>query len=587
MTSKRDEPEARRGDDLSLEVRLPGTHELREAVANYARRRIPKGKTIRQDGLAGLNTAIYNVSDGMANAVLIGVNPIHGLYATIVGPLLGGIFSSTQVMVITTTAAASLTAAQSLSNLPPESLPAALFVMVVLVGMFQILFGLLKLGRLIRFVSYSVTTGLLTGIAVLLILSKLPLATGIEVEATNRLVQTFELVVNVGQLNVGAFAVAATTLTLAVLLPRTKLGNVGRLVAIVVPSVLAVLLGMRVEAVGDMPRGIPMPSIPSFTMAFDVFFGALAVALVILVQGAGVSQSVTNPDDSRSRISRDFMAQGAANVASGFFRGLPVGGSVSATALSVTSGAVTRWSAIFAGLWMAVIVLLFSGLVAYVAMPALGALLILVGIQAIKPADIRSVWRAGWRARAAGLTTFLAMLILPIQYAVGLGVVLSMLLHVIEESSDISLVELTRRPDGRIEERTAPKQVPGGQATVLDVYGHLFFAGARTLERLLPPPADDAEYPVVILRMRGRTHLGATVISILSSYAGKLQKAKGRLYLTGLSETAHRQATSEGKLDLSGPVRAYEVTPIVGESTQEAYTDAQAWLVEQKQAEPT
>ena len=81
--------------------------------------------------------------------------------------------------------------------------------------------------------------------------------------------------------------------------------------------------------------------------------GALAVAAIILVQGAGVSQSVPNPDGSRRSMSRDFIAQGAANVASGFFRGLPVGGSLSTTALTVISGARSRWAAIFAGLWMA------------------------------------------------------------------------------------------------------------------------------------------------------------------------------------------------------------------------------------------
>jgi sulfate permease, SulP family len=111
------------------------------------------------------------------------------------------------------------------------------------------------------------------------------------------------------------------------------------------------------------------------SLNLDVITGALAVAVVILVQGAGVSQSVLNPDGSRRSTSCDFIAQGAANVASGLFRGLPVGGSLSATALNVIYGAQSRWGAVLAGLWMALIVMAFPGLVSYIAMlpPAAGS----------------------------------------------------------------------------------------------------------------------------------------------------------------------------------------------------------------------
>ena len=258
---------------------------------------------------------------------------------------------------------------------------------------------------------------------------------------------------------------SALTLVLALTLPRTKLGNFGRLVAIIVPSVLAALLHLDsvavVRDVGEIPGGIPTPHLPSFSnISFDVVTGALTVAVIILVQGAGVSQSVPNPDGSRRSMSRDFLGQGAANVASGFFRGLPVGGSLSTTALTVISGARTRWAAIFAGLWMALLVIVFPGLVSYVAMPALGVLLILASISTIKPSEALSIWNTGWPSRLASITTFLSTLFLPIQAAVGFGVVLSALLYVNESSTDVSLVELVKRPDERIKERKPAKQLP-------------------------------------------------------------------------------------------------------------------------------
>jgi SulP family sulfate permease len=277
-------------------------------------------------------------------------------------------------------------------------------------------------------------------------------------------------------------------------------------------------------------------------------------------------------------MSRDFIAQGAANVASGLGRGLPVGGSLSTTALTILSGARTRWAPILAGVWMAVIVVAFPGLVSYVAMPGLGALLILASASTIKPAEARAVWDAGWPSRLVIVTTFLATLLLPIQAAVGVGVALSALLYVLAASTDVSIVELVERPDGHIEEREPPKRLASHQVTVLDVYGHLFFAGARTLERLLPTP-NDAENPVVILRLRGRTQFGATLIDVLARYADKLHAAHGRLYLSGIGADVRDQVVHSGQLLLTGPVRVYEATPIVGQATRRAYADAQTWLV--------
>ena len=566
------------------EVNQPGLRELREAVANRESGRLPSRSSLQEDGLAGLNSAVSSVPDGMASGILVGVNPIYGLYACMVGPIAGGIFSSTRLMIIATTSAASLSAGQALGGLSGESRDSALFLMVVLIGAFQILLGLLGAGRLTRFVSYSVMTGFIIGIALLTILSQFPTISGFDpTEGGNKVTQAVEVVYNFRRLDPWSLGAAGLTLALAIVLPRTKLGNFGRLMAIVATSVFVYVLQLNdvkvVRDVGSIPEGFPLPHLPSLSaMSLEVATGALAVAVIVLVQGAGVSQSVPNPDGGRRSMSRDFIAQGAANAASGFFRGLPVGGSLSTTALTVISGARSRWAAIFAGLWMALLVIAFPGLVALVAMPALGMLLIIASVSTIRPSEAASIWKTGWRSRLAGVTTLLATLFLPIQAAVGLGVVLSALLYVNNASTDISVVELRKRDDGLLEEHKAPKELEPNKVTVLDVYGHLFYAGARTLERLLPRPGD-VENAVVVLRLRGQSTLGATLVEVLANYADKLKKGGGRLYLTGISEEAYDQIVRTKKLRLTGPVRAYEATPVRGESTEEAYADAKSWLV--------
>jgi SulP family sulfate permease len=276
-------------------------------------------------------------------------------------------------------------------------------------------------------------------------------------------------------------------------------------------------------------------------------------------------------------VSRDFVAHGAANIASALFRGLPVGGSLSGTAISVISGARTRWASIFAGLWMAGIVVFVPGLVSRVAMPALGALLIVAGVSSVKPRDVQALADAGWPSVLAGGTTFAATLFLPIQAAVGLGVVLSTLLFLGRSSTEVLVVELVKRPDGEIEERRPPRRLPSRAVTVLDVYGDLFYAGARTMAQQMPSP-HGADTPVVVLRLRGRQLLGATLIEVLGSYAKDLLAANGRLYLSGMSQEAYDHVARSGKLEVTRHVRGHRATAVVWQSTREAVADATEFI---------
>jgi SulP family sulfate permease len=513
----------------------------------------------------------------MASAVLAGVDPMLGLYANILGPIVGGALTGTALMVVSTTSGAALVAAQAL----PNGSETALFVMIILAGVFQILFGLMRLGRFTEFVSYSAMTGFVAGIAVILILSQLPNVTGHEVPGGSSVTKTIGLFTNLEKWSLSSVAVAVLTALIAVGLERTRIEKFSALLAIAVPSLLIKVLGLQgartVASLGEIVRGLPRPSIPSFGDSLSVLTGAVSLAIIVVIQGAGVSQSVSEAG-TRSQVSRDFIAQGAANIATGFFRGLPVGGSVGGTALGIAAGARGRWAGIFSGVWMAVIVVVFPDAIGQVAMASLGALLILGGLKSIKPSEVATIWRTGWSARLVIVTTFVGTLTLPIQAAVGLGVVLSAILALNQSSTDVSVVQLLVQPNGRIEERKPPARLKSHSATVLDVYGHLFFAGARTLQRLLPSP-DHAREPVVVLRMRGRVNLGATLSEVLAEYADALRAVNGRLYLTGLSRGAYAHLVGTHRFRTTGPLRAYAATPVVGESLRKALADAESWLV--------
>jgi SulP family sulfate permease len=541
----------------------------------------PERRHLRADIVAGLPGAISSVPDGMAAAVLVGVNPVQGLYAAFAGPIAGGLSSSTRLMVITTTSAASLAAGSALASVAPDQRPEALLLLALMVGVVLVGAGLVGIGRYTRFVSYSVMIGFLTGISVNIVCGQVADLTGAKAQGAFPLAKAVDVLIHPGNVNLASLLTGLGALVILGLLARTRLAMVSALVALAVPTVVVVLAGAdsvaRVGDAGEIPRGVPLPQLPDFRLfSLSLVTGALAVAAIVLVQGAGVAEAAPNSGGTPSDTNRDIIAQGAANLASGFFRGVPVGGSVGQTALNVSAGARTRWATIWSGLWMLVILVAFSGLVAKVAVPTLGAILIFAAIGSLRFGEVATILRTGLTSQIAVITTFAATLFLPVAAAVGIGVALSLLLQLNTEAMDLAVVELVPREGGGFEEHPAPKELISRHVTILDVYGSLLYAGSRTLQIRLPDPAG-TQAPVVVLRLRGRTSLGATFIKVAGDYADRLADVGGRLYLSGLQPSLTERLRRTGSIE--GPVRAFEATPVIGESTQAAYLDAEAWLV--------
>ena len=540
----------------------------------------PQRSDLRGEIVAGLPGAISRVPDGMAAAVLAGVNPVQGLYASFAGPIAGGLSSNTRLMVITTTSAAALAAGSALQHVAPADRPAAVPLLVIMVGIVLAAAGIARLGRYTRFVSYSVMIGFLTGIAVNIVCGQVSDLTGAPAHGSFPLAKAVSIISHPGRINLASLLAGLAALAILAVLARTRVAVFSTLIALVIPTVVVVLAGAgsvaRVGDAGDIPGGIPIPRLPDFHfLSFSLVTGALAIAAIVLVQGAGVAEAAPNTDGSRPNPNQDIIAQGVGNLASGFFRGMPVGGSVGQTAINVSAGARTRWAAIWSGVWLLVILAIFSGLVAKIAMPTLAAILIFAAIGSLRPGEIASILRTGRISQVAVITTFAATLFLPVAAAVGIGVALSLMLQLNQGAMDLTVVELIPRDDGRFEERPSPPALTSYQVTILDVYGSLLYAGARTLAAHLPDPGE-ARSPVVVLRLRRRTSLGATFTKVMADYADRLAAADGRLYLSGLEPDVKQQLRRTGHI--GGPVRAFEADPVVGESTRRAYLDAEAWL---------
>ena len=271
----------------------------------------PRRQDLRGDLVAGVPGAISSVPDGMAASILAGVSPVHGLYASMVGPIGGGLTASSRLMVITTTSAAALAAGSALESVSADDRPQALFLLTLIAGAVMVVAGLLRFGRYVRFVPHSVMIGFLTGVAVNIVFGQIPDLVGASVSGPFALAKFFDLVTHPSRIEPATTACGVAALVALFGLQRTRFATYSSLIALIVPSVVVALVGSTtielVNDVGAIPQGLPAPYLPHLSdLSVALVSGALSVAALVLIQGAGVAESAPNPDGSRSDTNRDF-----------------------------------------------------------------------------------------------------------------------------------------------------------------------------------------------------------------------------------------------------------------------------------------
>ena len=556
----------------------------------------PDRSHLQSDAIAGLTFAVVNVPQAMAHALLAAVNPVLGIYTLMVAVPAAALVTSSVYMNVSTTSALSLAAGDGLSGIPPAQRPQALILLVLLVGLIQLLAGVFRLGFIVRFVSNAVMTGFLNGLAVLIILGQLGELTGFQSRFANNVVRALNLLLRPGQIDIPTTIIGALTLGLIIVALRTPLRRFAFIIAIGAATVALVLLTwpaggnlfgagldwQSVRTVGDIatiPRALPSFALGAFVPSLlpVVILPALSVAIIGLIQGAGVSQGYPNPDGKYPDVSRDFLGQGVANLAAGLVSGIPAGGSISGTVLMLSAGATSRWANLLAGLCVAAVVLLAAPLAELVPMPALAALLIVAGYQGLRVEAAVTIWKTSRLSATVMSVTFLATLFIPLQYAVLLGVAFSILMHAIRQSNKVVVTAWVPVPGGFPIEQPAPAAVPGRRLTLLQIYGSLFFAAAKNLEQMLPT-VDDADRAVVALALRGNSEIGSTFVGVLRRYAESLHARDSKLMLVGVDAAAYDLFARTGLLQLIGEDNIFRATPQLGEAMNLAIAAAGTWL---------
>ncbi len=553
------------------------------------------GRPTRSDVVSGMVTGLFSIPEGMAYASIAGFNPVAGLFAGVAPAIVGSITARTVLMITTLTSAIALTSQSVLSDAKLDPSDAAnVATLTIMVGLAMLLLGFLRLGAVMSFVSNAVMVGFSTGIALQIITGVLEDATAYDPEGHNRLYQLGDWVLHVGSWDLGSTLGAVATIAVWALARSVKrLVPVALLVAMVLVSLVVGIFGIDVRLVSDIasiPASLPGLTLPDLSVAPHLIGGAFAVALVGLAQAASIAPSMPNPDGSRSDANADFRSQGWANVAGGFFQALPSGGSMSRTGVAVDAGARTRWAGVVSGVFLALVVLLLGGLAERIPMPVIGGLILVVGGELIwgKRHEIMLVLRTSPLSSAAMILTFLATTALPLQQAIVLGAVLSLLLYCAQAARQAKLIPLTLGDDGRW--RTSgplPTKLTSGQVTVLDYAGTSFFAALPRIESQFPD-GRDARGAVLILVLRTLPDIpSSAVIDLLHRTATRLHEQGNRLVLVGASPAMRKLLERTGTTALLGDDAVIDGGSEVFDGLDLAVEQAQGWAARHSAPEDT
>ncbi len=539
-------------------------------------------KTIFSDLLAGLTGAIAGAPQAMGFALIAGVSPLYGLYAAIVPAIIGALFSRSIFMTIAPTNVLMLLVGVALASYGYPDPPLPLFTLTVIVGVWQVVFGVFRLGKLTEFVSNAVILGFVTGVAVLIMLGQLDHLTGyhIQVEGST-LVKAWDWLLHLPQSHPETTFLGVLSIILIYGLHHTRLKYVATLVAIAVTGVMVSAFNWTdVALVRDMaaiPSGLPAPVLPDMRYILDLLPITFSIAILASIQSAAIINNMRDVDGTTPHMSREFLAQGIANICGGIFQALPASGSLSRTAVNLSAGAKTRLANLFSGVFIAFLLLGGASVLESITLPALAGHLIVAAATMIDYKAIGMVWRVRPSARVSMVITFLATLLLPLEYSIFVGIILSLVLYLYSSAQNITVVRLLPTDNHHYRVAPIPEKMPCNEPIVLSVSGNLYFAAVPRLEQLLPDPTH-CDHPVVILRLRDNPYLGSTGIKMLERYARRLREKGGKLILSGIGSAVRQQLESTNALERLGQENIFYEEEVIFSATEKAIAYAQTWL---------
>lgn len=518
--------------------------------------------------LSGLTTATIALPQNMAYALILGINPIYGIYASIFSMLTASIFNLSSYIIVGPTNMMAVALYSSLNNYQGESYLQVIFLTTFLIGLFQFLLVSFNLSELIKYVSHPVIVALSHGAAVLILFSQIENFTGVSVGGSNVITKSWQFILNFSEINYTNLAVGLVTLLLLYTIPYFKKELPEYLLTVVLMTVLTAVTGISnsIPLVGEIPQKIIDFNLINFDwhLIGQLYTKAFSIALLGLIQTMAVLQAISLKTDEEPDFNREFRSQGISNMVISFFSAFAISASFSNTFANLSAGAKHRISQFFCALSIIIFILFFRPLLAYIPVSVLAGLVI---AAALGIADFKEVIKNMKTTKGDALifwSTFTATIVLPnLDQAIYFGVLVSLVIVLqISKKADIEMLYYDKKDDDQgyhlhhVHHKKADEpDLSPQQARVVDLKGAVHFSAAddlkEQLEDFFEPNTD------FIIRLRNVRRIDITIIGVLEEFIDKVQESGGEIMLTGVNERLLKIFRKIGLTDKVGEDNIY------------------------------
>jgi len=502
-------------------------------------------KTLQQDLIAGVTGAVVVLPQGVAFATIAGLPPQYGLYTAMITPIIAALFGSSRHLVSGPTTAISIVVFSSVSQYAApgsaEFIQMAL-TMTFLAGVYQFAFGVARLGILVNFVSHTVVIAFTAAAAILIGTSQVKHVLGLELERGHSFAHTwYEVFQNFAQSNAYVFVIAMVTLLVALISRSYSRRLPHLLLGLIVGSLIAFFIGAdshSIKLVGEIPSQLPPFSSPEFSMETIRMLApqAFAIALLGLIEAVSIARSVSTRSHQNIDGNQEFIGQGLSNMAGSFLSCYAGSGSFTRSGINYDSGAKTPMSAIFAAVILMGIVLLIAPLTAYLPVAAMGGVIFLVAYNLIDFHHIKSIFVTNRSETSIFLVTFLSTLFLELEFAIYIGVLLSLVLFLGKTSKpQVTLLAPDafdpRRSFINVESKPL-NECP--QLTLLRIDRSIYFGSVNYLQSKLQAIETSSGAKHILLVASRINYVDMAGAEMLTREAQRLQSMGGGLYICGL-----------------------------------------------------
>lgn len=503
-----------------------------------------RAEWLRPDVMAGLITAAVVIPKAMAYATVAGLPVQAGLYTAFVPMIIYALLGSSGVLSVSTTTTIAILVGAELATVAPDGDPArmlsALGTLTLMVGALLVAAGALRLGFLANFISEPVLVGFKAGIGLVIILDQVPKLLGIHFPKGTFLQNLLSILQGLPGTVMITLAVSVLTILLLMVLERLVPRAPAPLLAVgtgIAGMAFLGLAGMGVEAVGEIPRGLPRMTPPDLSLAAEMWPAAMGIALMSFTETIAAGRAFAMPGQPLPRANRELFATGVATVGGALLGAMPAGGGTSQTAVNRLAGARSAVAGLMTGGATLLTMLLLAPLISLMPQATLAAVVIVYSVGLIQPAEFRSILAVRRTEFVWALAAFAGVIALGTLKGILVAIVVS-LIALAQQVANPPVHVLGRKPGTNVfrprsAEHPEDETFPG--LLMLSLAGRLFFANAERVSDRIRPMIEEQRPRVVALSLGGVFDLEYTALKMLTE-AEKRQRERGvELWLVGLT----------------------------------------------------